>query len=380
MPVRKGGVTRESQSRQSARNKSFKKKMTAVLRRYVGFEWTKGSFHWMNRNVEMIDAEYHAQRLLAFAEQLDARLDADTGDQERRAAGTSDSGAVVSSPRVWYRSPSRALLCQAELPSGVGIVFVLGEPIADEVCNMVSPMRRRQSPVSFAASQKSHSPIDAAANLPPPVVPPPRRCCTSASAVGAPEAGTPDEQAALALRGRGGEERFNLKTEVLMLQGNLAEAREVNRLLADEVRSQQLLLAARQLSRDASDASVGDSSFVDWQDDAHLRLAVAPAPAAAAAAAAPPPPPPSAAVPPPQSAQPEAAPADSSGASAVSSPSRRPSMSPPAASDTAEVKVAHGGAGRGGADRDAVLRNLGKSAFAAGGSFHGLVHVVGLRV
>ena len=45
-------------------------------------------------------------------------------------------------------------------------------------------------------------------------------------------------------------------------------------LLADEVRSQQLLLAAAQESGDAS---------VDWQDDAHERLQVAP-PALASAA------------------------------------------------------------------------------------------------
>ena len=54
------GLQRENSSVASAAAKA-----KAILRRYVGFEWTKNGFHWMNRNVEMVDAEFHAQVCLS---------------------------------------------------------------------------------------------------------------------------------------------------------------------------------------------------------------------------------------------------------------------------------------------------------------------------
>ena len=64
MPVRQTAAA-TSRTKSLRREKSSVAKAAtkakSIFRRYVGFEWTKNGFHWMNRNVEMVDAEFHAQ-------------------------------------------------------------------------------------------------------------------------------------------------------------------------------------------------------------------------------------------------------------------------------------------------------------------------------
>ena len=59
MPLQQAAAVRTSKN--SLKKQSSFARAKQILRRYVGFEWTRNGFHWMQRNVDMIDADSHAE-------------------------------------------------------------------------------------------------------------------------------------------------------------------------------------------------------------------------------------------------------------------------------------------------------------------------------